>query len=52
MHFILMRANLGDALQATTALGAQALRPGQALRWLDLAEQSCFVIPLQTAFVR
>ena len=46
MHFILMRASLGDALDATTPLDAQALRPGQSLRWIDLAAQSCFVIAL------
>lgn len=46
MHFILMRASLGDALHATTSLDAQALRPGQSLRWIDLAAQSCFVIAL------
>nr|WP_295784022.1 glucoamylase family protein [Rhodoferax sp.] len=47
MRFIFMRANLGDALEATTALGAHALRPGQALQWADLAGDACFVIPLQ-----
>ncbi|MDO8284192.1 MAG: glucoamylase family protein [Rhodoferax sp.] len=49
MHFILMRASLGDALDATTPLDAQALRPGQSLRWVDLAAQSCFVIALPVA---
>jgi cyclic beta-1,2-glucan synthetase len=47
MRFIFMRANLGDALEATTVLGAHALRPGQALQWADLAGDACFVIPLQ-----
>ncbi|MES2583081.1 MAG: glucoamylase family protein [Pseudomonadota bacterium] len=46
MRFVFLRANLGDALAATTALGAQALRPGQALHWTDLEGDSCFVIPL------
>ena len=49
MHFILMRASLGDALDATTPLNAQALRPGQSLRWIDLAVKSCFVIALPVA---
>ncbi len=46
MRFIFLRATLGDALAATTALDAQALRPGQALNWTDLEGDSCFVIPL------
>jgi cyclic beta-1,2-glucan synthetase len=46
MRFILMRASLGDALEATTPLLAQALRPGQSLRWMDLPAQTCFVVPL------
>jgi hypothetical protein len=52
MRFILVRASLADALHATAELGAQALHPGQSLRWIDLAPQSCFVIPLKTATVR
>ncbi len=48
MRFIFMQANLGNALGATTDLQAQALRPGQSLRWVDLAGDACFVIPLQT----
>jgi cyclic beta-1,2-glucan synthetase len=47
MRFIFMRANLGDALEATTVLGAHALRPGQTLQWASLAGDACFVIPLQ-----
>jgi hypothetical protein len=27
-------------------LGAQLLRPGQTLRWTELPDRSCFVIPL------
>ena len=27
-------------------MGAQLLRPGQALRWTELPDSSCFVIPL------
>ena len=46
MRFVFLRANLGDALDATTALGAHALRPGQTLQWADLADDACFVIPL------
>ena len=51
-HFILMRANLTDALNATSETGAQALLPGQSLRWIDLTKQSCFVIPMATDSVR
>jgi cyclic beta-1,2-glucan synthetase len=46
MRFIFLRSALGDALAATTALGAQALRPGQVLPWTGLEGDSCFVIPL------
>jgi cyclic beta-1,2-glucan synthetase len=49
MRFIFMRSSLGDALDATAASQAQALRPGQSLRWVDLAGDVCFVIPLLTA---
>jgi cyclic beta-1,2-glucan synthetase len=52
MRFILMRDTLDNARQVTTELHAQALRPGQFLRWVDLAEQSCFVIALATDSVR
>ena len=47
MRFVFMQLNLGAALEATTALGAHALRPGQALRWADLSGDASFVIPLQ-----
>ncbi|MES2950840.1 MAG: glucoamylase family protein [Pseudomonadota bacterium] len=47
MRFIFMRASLGESLLATTPLAAQALRPGQSLRWSDLTRDACFVIPLQ-----
>jgi cyclic beta-1,2-glucan synthetase len=52
LHFILMRANLTDALNATSETGALALLPGQSLRWIDLTKQSCFVIPMATDSVR
>ena len=47
MRFVFLRANLGDALAATTALDAQVLQPSQTLHWADLAGDACFVIPLQ-----
>ena len=47
MRFIFIRLNLGDALDATSALAVQALRPGQTLCWGDLAGDACFVIPLK-----
>ena len=34
------------ALAATAQWGAQLLHPGQPLRWLGLATDTCFVIPL------
>jgi cyclic beta-1,2-glucan synthetase len=52
MRFIFIRTNLGQALEATAPLDAQALRPGQSLRWSDLAAQTCFVIPLPADYVR
>jgi hypothetical protein len=27
-------------------MGARLLHPGQALRWIELPDHSCFVIPL------
>ena len=46
MRFILLRGDAADAVAATAALGAQLLRPGQALAWRELPPQSCFAIPL------
>jgi cyclic beta-1,2-glucan synthetase len=46
MRFIFCRANAIDALTATAQWHAELLRPGQALRWPDLAPDTCFVIPL------
>jgi len=47
MRFIFMQLNLGDALEATAALSAHALRPGHALRWADISGDASFVIPLK-----
>jgi cyclic beta-1,2-glucan synthetase len=46
MRFILMRATPDAARQATQALAATLLLPGQVLHWTELPDQSCFVIPL------
>ena len=46
MRFILMRAGATAALAATAHLHARLLHAGQALQWLDLASDTCFVIPL------
>ncbi|WP_296443712.1 GH36-type glycosyl hydrolase domain-containing protein [Rhodoferax sp. UBA5149] len=46
MRFIMHRAGAAAALAATAPWGAKLLRPGQPLRWPDLAPNSCFVIPL------
>ena len=46
MRFILMRASESAALAATAHWDAQLLKPGQALHWTELAEQTCFVIAL------
>jgi cyclic beta-1,2-glucan synthetase len=46
LRFILKRATAHEALAATAAMGAQQLRPGQALRWTELPDRSRFVIPL------
>jgi cyclic beta-1,2-glucan synthetase len=46
MHFILMRATLRAALEATAPLGARLLQPGEPLRWRELETRSCHVIPL------
>jgi cyclic beta-1,2-glucan synthetase len=46
MRFILMRATTLEALASAAPMGAQLLRPGQALRWTELPDHSCFVIPL------
>ena len=46
MHFILMRATPQAAAQATQALAATVLMPGQVLTWPELPARTCFVIPL------
>jgi cyclic beta-1,2-glucan synthetase len=46
MRFILMRASPASALAATAQWDAALLKPGEVLRWTDLARQTCFVIPL------
>jgi cyclic beta-1,2-glucan synthetase len=46
MRFILTRAAVPEALASTAPMGAQLLRPGQVLRWTELPDHSCFVIPL------
>ena len=47
MRFILHRGNQVEALAATAQWGAQSLRPGQPVKWANLADNTCFVIPLQ-----
>jgi cyclic beta-1,2-glucan synthetase len=47
MRFILVRATAQEALASTAPMGAQLLRTGQALRWTELPDHSCFVIPLR-----
>ncbi|HET7525491.1 MAG TPA: carbohydrate-binding protein, partial [Burkholderiaceae bacterium] len=46
MRFILTRAAAHEALASIAPIGAQLLRPGQVLRWTELPDHSCFVIPL------
>ena len=52
MRFILVRATQDVAMQTVGQLsgveGAQMLRPGQQLKWCELAAQTCFIIPLLT----
>ena len=49
LRFILIRAAAGEALAATATVGAQLLLPGDVLRWTDLPDHACFVIPLKGA---
>ncbi|MBK9444238.1 MAG: carbohydrate-binding protein [Comamonadaceae bacterium] len=46
MRFILLRASAAEALAQTAQWQAQLLLPGQLLDWQNLAQPSCFVIPL------
>ncbi len=46
MRFILMQADLHQALAATASSEAQPLYPGQLLPWTTLPPNSVFVIPL------
>ena len=46
MRFILIRTAAVSALAAAAIGDAQLLRPGQPLRWNELAAHTCFVIPL------
>ena len=46
MRFIFMRATALAALEATTQWNARLLAPRQLLSWTDLADHTCFVIPL------
>jgi cyclic beta-1,2-glucan synthetase len=46
LRFILIRATASEALAATDSAGARLLLPGDALRWTDLPDHACFVIPL------
>jgi cyclic beta-1,2-glucan synthetase len=46
MRFILMRATAHEALISAAPIGAQLLRTGHVLRWTELPDRSCFVIPL------
>ena len=46
MRFILIRTTAVTALAAAANGEAQLLRPGQSLRWNELAADTCFVVPL------
>jgi cyclic beta-1,2-glucan synthetase len=46
MRFIFMRVNERTAREAAASQGAQLLRPGELLRWGELGDQSCHVIPV------
>ena len=46
MHFILLRSASAEALAATAPQNAVLLRMREALAWPELADTSCFVIPL------
>jgi len=42
----LIQGNREQAIEATAAWGAVVLRVGELLRWTEVAERSCFVVPL------
>jgi cyclic beta-1,2-glucan synthetase len=46
MRFILRRSTPADALKETAQWHAQLLLKRQQLQWINLAIESCFVIPL------
>ena len=46
LRFFLVRGNAPTALAATSQWNAQLLAVGQTLRWVDAADQSCFVLAL------
>jgi cyclic beta-1,2-glucan synthetase len=46
MRFILRRSTPADALKETAQWHAQLLLKRQQLQWINLASESCFVIPL------
>ena len=48
MRFLFLRGSTADALKLATEHQAALLHPGEALAWVALPEQSCFVIPLLT----
>lgn len=46
MHFVLLRLRTAEALDAVAPLAASVLLPGAPLRWMSLAAETHFVIPL------
>jgi cyclic beta-1,2-glucan synthetase len=46
MHFILIRSSPAEALSSTAPQNAVLLRMREPLAWPELADESCFVIPL------
>jgi cyclic beta-1,2-glucan synthetase len=49
MRFVLVRGEPLAALATCTDPHAQLLRVGESLRWTDLPQNSCFVVPLLPA---
>ena len=51
LRFILIRATASEALMATAPMAARLLLPEELLRWNDLPDHTCFVIPLRGASI-
>ncbi|WP_439589144.1 GH36-type glycosyl hydrolase domain-containing protein [Hydrogenophaga sp.] len=47
MRFVLVRAEPPEALARWASEGARVLQVGERLRWRELPERSCFVVPLK-----